>query len=303
MKKILFATDGSTHSRHAANVLAGLPHSEELEITIVAVVNTPQMFDDGSQAQWFVDYVREQQAAAEKDIDELKHVFAGTAKKVTPAVKQGRVGATLVQAAVETAAELIVMGAKGHSQVGRILLGSTSDYVATHAPCSVLIVRQLEKPHPDGKLRIAIGYDESAASQSAIQEFAAVKWGLNSTVHLLSVIPTPPTVNREYYPIADLQAKITRAIGKAASDLSGSCQQVRTQILDKNHIGEGIIEFAEGNHCDLIVVGETPRNVLGRILMGSVSRYVLRHAPCSVWITRNRSDKLTNQSVDLLPAT
>lgn len=38
-------------------------------------------------------------------------------------------------------ADLIVMGPRGKSDVGRLLLGSVSSGVATHAPCSVLILR------------------------------------------------------------------------------------------------------------------------------------------------------------------
>lgn len=303
MKKILFATDGSNYSRHAAEVLAGLPHSEDLEIHVVVVVNTPQMFDDGTQAQWFVDYVKEQHASAEKDVAELEKLFSGAAAKVTHRIMKGRVGASLVETADEYEADLIVLGARGHSQVGRILLGSISDYVATHAHCSVLVVRRLEQPNGDGQLRIAIGYDETAPSLAAIEEFAGVKWGANSTVHLVSVIPTLPAFNNEFFPTVDVQSQVTRAIGKAASELQDSCKKVCTQIVEKGHIGEGIVEFAEQNLCDLIVVGETPRKAMGRILMGSVSRYVLRHAPCSVWITRNRASKPSNHPVDLLQAT
>jgi len=54
-------------------------------------------------------------------------------------------------------------------------------------------------------------------------------------------------------------------------------------------VGEGLINFVEENGSDLMVVGETPHNALGRIVLGSVSRFALRHAPCSVWISRDSS--------------
>ncbi len=47
----------------------------------------------------------------------------------------------IVDQAADYKADVIVLGAIGHSAVFRILLGSTADYVANHASCSVLIAR------------------------------------------------------------------------------------------------------------------------------------------------------------------
>jgi nucleotide-binding universal stress UspA family protein len=43
-------------------------------------------------------------------------------------------------------ADLVVVGARGLGAVGRALLGSTSEHLLLHSPCSVLIVRQHENP-------------------------------------------------------------------------------------------------------------------------------------------------------------
>jgi nucleotide-binding universal stress UspA family protein len=64
---------------------------------------------------------------------------------------------------------------------------------------------------------------------------------------------------------------------------------VHSYVIECDHIGDGIVKFSEEQDCDLVVMGNTSRSKLGRWLLGSVSRYVLRHAPCSVWITRNRT--------------
>ena len=57
-------------------------------------------------------------------------------------------------------ADLVVIGAKGHSQIDRILLGSTSDYVATHSHCSVLVVRPTGLSEaPQKTLKVAVAYD------------------------------------------------------------------------------------------------------------------------------------------------
>lgn len=43
-------------------------------------------------------------------------------------------------------------------------------------------------------------------------------------------------------------------------------------------------------HIDLIVVGQTGLNVVERWMMGSVSEYIIRNAPCDVLVVRNKKE-------------
>jgi nucleotide-binding universal stress UspA family protein len=50
--------------------------------------------------------------------------------------------------------------------------------------------------------------------------------------------------------------------------------------------GESIVEAAASEHADVILIGAHARGAIGRLLMGSVSEHVARHAPCPVLIVR-----------------
>jgi nucleotide-binding universal stress UspA family protein len=50
--------------------------------------------------------------------------------------------------------------------------------------------------------------------------------------------------------------------------------------------GEGIVEAAEAESADLIVVGTHERGAVGRLFLGSVSDHVVRHARCPVMVVR-----------------
>ena len=58
----------------------------------------------------------------------------------------GNPGRTICDLARNCEADLIVMGRRGHSGLSELILGSVSNYVLHHAPCSVLIVQYPVKP-------------------------------------------------------------------------------------------------------------------------------------------------------------
>lgn len=50
--------------------------------------------------------------------------------------------------------------------------------------------------------------------------------------------------------------------------------------------GRTICEFAQNGGFDLIIIGRRGRSGLGELFLGSVSNYVLHHAPCKVLIVQ-----------------
>jgi nucleotide-binding universal stress UspA family protein len=60
--------------------------------------------------------------------------------------------------------------------------------------------------------------------------------------------------------------------------------EVRTEVL-RGSAGHALCDFAEGVSAEAIVLGTRGRGGLKRALLGSVSDYVVRNAPCSVLVT------------------
>ena len=54
--------------------------------------------------------------------------------------------------------------------------------------------------------------------------------------------------------------------------------------------GESIVAAAAAEAADMIVVGSHGRSRIGRIVAGSVSDHVVRHAPCPVLVVRARTE-------------
>jgi nucleotide-binding universal stress UspA family protein len=60
---------------------------------------------------------------------------------ITTHLKEGHAGNEIVKLAREVGADLIVLGSHGKSNLDRILLGSVSSFVVSHAPVSTMVVR------------------------------------------------------------------------------------------------------------------------------------------------------------------
>lgn len=63
------------------------------------------------------------------------------------------------------------------------------------------------------------------------------------------------------------------------------------------HVAPGILAVAEAEGVDLIVVGTHGRHGAQRLLAGSVSSHLVRHAPMSVMVVRRAADSEEPRSV------
>ncbi len=89
---------------------------------------------------------------------------------------------------------------------------------------------------------------------------------------------------------ADLAEERYRAAGRFvdAARAKAESRGVRAEAAVELGLSPsaGIVDFAEKNGHDLIVVGHIGRTGLSRFLLGSVAARVVTHSPCSVYVVR-----------------
>ncbi|MGI8469559.1 MAG: universal stress protein [Pyrinomonadaceae bacterium] len=148
MMKILIATDGTKFSSPAIEIIAKFNLPPKSEIKIVSVIDMAVPLSIDTYIGYMPTTVELEKFArehAEKILSEAANYvserFSESAIIITTDVLIGSPESRIVETAEEIKADLIIIGSHGYNRWERLLLGSVSDSIVHHAPCSVLIVR------------------------------------------------------------------------------------------------------------------------------------------------------------------
>lgn len=310
--KVLLATDCSDQAMEAAKFLLTLPINRPLQVTVITALGDPYGANPESTQHWFPELLRQERARAEHHQEQVANLLMPRCESVDKLCRPGHPVKVILNEAEDLGCELIVIGARGHSFLGRLLIGSVSDSVATHAKCSVLVVRPnaasdegetASDASPAGAHRLVIGYDSSRPAREAVEEIVELGWAPETEVELVSVAPIYDYLLGNGLSTAAIanEEEIFREMKQGGQEMS---QRVRStlpnthcEVMHDQRVGDAIVARAAKTNADLVVVGDSGHSLLDDFLLGSTSKYVLRHAECSVWISRHHRVVATDGNV------
>lgn len=299
--KVLLAVDQSRSAKVAAHFLEAvrLPHGTG--VSILHVIEMPHILPHvpdhhGRLAKWR----RDARANAKQLIESVATPFQKQGLRVNVLVKEGLPGPTILQTLERGRTDLVVLGPHGLSRVVRFLLGSVSELTLSEAPCSVLVVRGRPRATPDRGLRVVLATDFSRDADAATALISTLELPPSSQITVVHVRERADDVMARF--IAKGQSALEQAIEAAMRKARQRAWQLlervttrfvqrglpATSLLADGYPAEEIIRVAERQRADLVVLGSRGLTALKRILFGSVSRKVARHASCSVLVVRSR---------------
>ena len=152
---------------------------------------------------------------------------------------------------------------------------------------------------------IVVGTDGSEPAQEAVRQATDLASREGARLHLVTayhdpqivqettvwtndpkgVIDTGRTGGGGHIETVDLREVAESVVKRAARDALSKGVEVETHAR-QGHPAEVIIDVANQEHADLIVVGSRGLTGIKRYLLGSVSSKVSEHAPCNVMIVR-----------------
>jgi nucleotide-binding universal stress UspA family protein len=142
--KILLALDDSEFSETVIQALIAQVAPKGSEVQVLHVIEPLPAIYGGAEWGYVMDWqavTREQRKQAEGLIERTARTLRAAGFQITTAIEEGSPKAVIVDSAAKWPADLIMVGSHGRRALDRFLLGSVSEGVARHAPCSVQIVR------------------------------------------------------------------------------------------------------------------------------------------------------------------
>lgn len=292
--RVVLLTDGSTDAKTATEWLrqVPLPRGATLTVMSVASLRRAPVGVPATTVREFLDAARAHaRGVAEEARDRLRARWPEARVRVAEGDAMGDPRAAIV-AAVRTA-DLTVVGARGLNAVAGFLLGSVSLAVARQARGAVLVGRGT----PRRVRRVLVGIDGSADALHAARYLASLGDLGALRVRLLAVqeMPATPLATRAAAALwlepalADARrvrkAELERALREAAGVFKGEARQVTTTLVAGFPAQQLVRAAARG--CDLVVLGARGLGRFQRMLLGSVSEQVLRHAACPVLVVKS----------------
>lgn len=147
--RILFATDGSKYADMAADFLIKLPAPRQSEITVLTVLQSyvetllrvptvelktyQEMLDDVQAAE---------EEEAKKIITRSLQQFKAKGYRTSSMILKGAAGESILKAANGYSPDIITVGCRGLSGIQSLFMGSVSERIVRHAPCSVIVVKR-----------------------------------------------------------------------------------------------------------------------------------------------------------------
>jgi len=291
--RVLIAYDGSPSADEACALVAAIewPPGTELRVVTAYAPYLPgsfapdELFDPATPQTVFK---ADRDAAESRAKGAAERIGRPTTKETSVAVN-GRPASVVLGEATKWSADIVVVGTRGLGPITAALLGSVSDEIVDHAACPVLVVR---RPSIG---RIVLADDGSVGARAATDLLA---WPIfaRSRVRVVTVSASHPigvpgpgmaeTTQDDRRRMLETGLAVVRAVARSTADRL-SVAELTTEIdVRQGDPAHEIISSATDWDADLIVMGTRGRTGLERLILGSVARKVLQHAPCSVLIER-----------------
>jgi len=126
-------------------------------------------------------------------------------------------------------------------------------------------------------MKILVGYDYSTVTQDVLALAKQQAQAFKAEVHLLRSMERNAELQRDTIQQAEQNLDHVK---REFATLALACDT--HVVVSDLSAGEEIVQFAEQNSIDLIVIGVRRRSKVGKLLFGSNAQLIILTAPCPV---------------------
>ncbi len=269
-EKIIIGYDGTDTAEDALAFGQALRQGTATELVVVGVFPDWPYFDPEQQDQ----FARKVEAAA--------HLI-GAQADAFPSNSPAR---GLHEAAEELGADLVVVGSASETTVGHMSAGNVAVSLLHGSPCAVVVAPVGLRSAEVALNEIAVALDGSDESREAQHTAVALAQASGAKLRLVTVIVAAQASAFGWgYGVFDIETELRaayqRTLDEAASQVPDGID-VKTELLSPGSVSELIDQAARG--VDLLCLGSRGYGPIRRVLLGSTSAQIVKHAPCAVLV-------------------
>ncbi|KAL3679345.1 hypothetical protein R1sor_022301 [Riccia sorocarpa] len=327
-KRVMIAVDDSDASAHAFEWAIGNFVHEGDHLIILSA--SPYLDVGFPNADMTVEYGvpivasgLESEKAEKKSTSHSKHlvqkyVDEAHAKNISceGEVVKGDAGSWIVDEGERVKADAIVVGSSAKGLFQRTFVGSVSDYVLHHSPCTVAIVRTPEETKaltegplsPKSSRKIVIAVDEE---REAIHAFTwALKHFCKPADHVILYhvhqpsftpvtgagagqfgneevyVPLEISTRDEVESLKESQKIVEKFMKYADKETKIHCEGMVVTGQTEAKVIDGLVSLK----ADAVVVGTHNRGAVARTFLGSVSDHLAHNSPCPLIVAKPRKE-------------
>jgi nucleotide-binding universal stress UspA family protein len=298
IRHILCPTDFSEASRRAFDYAVAVARWYDARLTLFHVSPVQPIIAVGATAAVLppVYLTADQRQQLLISMQRDAHAEVGPRVPFETDIAEGDIVSEILEKAATHPTDLVVLGTHGLSGFDRLVMGSVTEKVLRKATCPVLTVPPLAPdavPVPPALFkRILCAVDFSPCSLHALSYALSIAQTadarltvLNVLEHLFSDEPRPPLspALRQY--AASIEGDRRMRLAEAVPDTARTFCTIETLFSEGRPYRE-ILRIAQEQKSDLIVMGVRGRGAVDRVVFGSTTQHVVRHATCPVLTIR-----------------
>jgi nucleotide-binding universal stress UspA family protein len=283
-RNILFATDFSLAAGHAVPYVKKI--AKHYGADLVALHVRPPAVNPMTQPPTWPDEetIRKENADLR---DKLLDTFAGI--RTSAIIEEGNIKSLLRAEIEKNKTDLVVIGTRGRTGLGKLLLGSVAEEIFRSVACPVLTVGPLSdsRRDPNGEFReILFATDFASESQAAAAYAVSLAQEFQARLILLHIIPNEQV--GDLVSASDVTHAAKELLHKLVpEDAKAWCKP--EYFVERGNPADRILEFARQRESDVIVLGvkhETGIPGAATHLPITTAHKVVSRAPCPVLTVR-----------------
>lgn len=190
--------------------------------------------------------------------------------------------------------DFVVMGTRGRRGIGRLMLGSVANRAIRQAPCPVMTVRaETEKAVNASHMNyqdilVPIDFSEYSRKALRLSKDVAARHGAHLQLMFIAekrVVPTFSDTGLPGVSVVEMDPDIVENAQDALREVDehvGGPSVESTYHVQEGEVAQEIVDFAETNETDLVVMATRGQTGITRFVLGSNTERVVRAAPCPV---------------------